>query len=48
MQVQRLTTDITQANKDKMKYKKLYEDLLVKTKKNIAINNATPEPMIAQ
>ena len=48
MQVQRLTNDNIQANKDKMKYKKNYEDLLAKTKKNIVLSNATPDPVIAQ
>lgn len=48
MQVQRLTNDNIQANKDKMKYKKNYEDLLAKTKKNIVLCNATPDPVIAQ
>ena len=37
-----------QANRDKMKYKKNYEDLLAKTKKNSVLSNVTPEPAIAQ
>jgi len=46
--VQRLTTDNKQANQDKLKYKKNYEDLLAKNKKSNAISNATPEPTIEQ
>jgi hypothetical protein len=48
MSVQRLTNDNMQANRDKMKYKKNYEDLLAKTKKNIVLSTVIPEPAIAQ
>ena len=35
------------SNRDKIKYKKMYEDLLAKTKKSLNIQNATPEPLLS-